>query len=121
MIMTNINIEDMMKMQMALWGSHKETWDPMTPAYGRNSILWMMEELGESIAIIKKKGDTAIMDDATVRSAFVEEMSDVLMYYMDTLLRYGVTPEEISAAYVEKHSKNMGRNFLKEYQNQYTK
>ena len=119
--MASINIDDMMKMQLALWTSHKETWDPMDAAHGRNSILWMMEELGESVAIIKKKGDTAIMEDSAVRSAFVEEMSDVLMYYMDTLLRYGVTPEELSASYVEKYNKNMGRNFQKEYQNQYKK
>ena len=77
----------------------------------------MMEEMGECIAIIKKKGDSAIMREASVREAFVEEMSDVLMYYFDTLLRYGVTPEEISNAYVAKHNKNMGRDYQREYNN----
>lgn len=89
--------------------------------FGRNFILWMMEEMGECIAIIKKKGDSAIMREASVREAFVEEMSDVLMYYFDTLLRYGVTPEEISNAYVAKHNKNMGRDYQREYNNKYTK
>jgi NTP pyrophosphatase (non-canonical NTP hydrolase) len=87
----------------------------MEPACGRNFISWMMEEIGESIAVIKKKGDAAIMDDPSVRDAFVEEMSDVLMYFTDTLLRYNVTPEELSAAYVNKHERNMGRNYQGEY------
>lgn len=93
----------------------------MEAKFGRNFILWMMEEMGECIAIIKKKGDSAIMREASVREAFVEEMSDVLMYYFDTLLRYGVTPEEISNAYVAKHNKNMGRDYQREYNNKYTK
>ncbi len=109
--MADIKISDMMRMQMNLWEQHKDTWSPMEAKFGRNFILWMMEEMGECIAIIKKKGDSAIMREASVREAFVEEMSDVLMYYFDTLLRYGVTPEEISNAYVAKHNKNMGRDF----------
>lgn len=119
--MADIKISDMMQMQMALWEQHKDKWSPMEAEYGRNFILWMMEEIGENIAIIKKKGDTAIMHEQAVRSSFVEEMSDVLMYYMDTLLRYGVTPEEISNAYLAKHSKNMERNYQSEYQSKYIK
>ena len=61
------------------------------------------------------------MNEESVRRAFVEEMSDVLMYFFDTLLRYGVTPDEISKAYIAKHNKNMGRDYEGEYQNQYTK
>ncbi len=104
--MADIKISDMMRMQMNLWDS---TRIPGLPWIKQNSAgifaeLWMMEEMGECIAIIKKKGDSAIMREASVREAFVEEMSDVLMYYFDTLLRYGVTPEEISNAYVAKHN-----------------
>lgn len=115
----DIKISDMMRMQMELWELHKDAWSPMEPGYGRNFILWMMEEIGESIAIIKKKGDAAIMDDPAVRASFVEEMSDVLMYYTDTLLRYGITPEELSSAYVSKHDRNMGRNYQGEYRKMY--
>ena len=107
--MADIKISDMMRMQMNLWEQHKDTWSPMEAKFGRNFILWMMEEMGECIAIIKKKGDSAIMREASVREAFVEEMSDVLMYYFDTLLRYGVTPE------------NMGRDYQREYNNKYAK
>lgn len=117
--MKDLKISDMMNMQMGLWEQHKDTWSPMEAEFGRNSILWMIEELGESIAIIKKKGDTAIQEEESVRSSFVEEMSDVLMYYFDTLLRYGVTPDEISNAYVVKHNKNMGRDYQAEYQKKY--
>ena len=81
----------------------------------------ILPEGPEGRPIIKKKGDSAIMREASVREAFVEEMSDVLMYYFDTLLRYGVTPEEISNAYVAKHNKNMGRDYQREYNNKYTK
>ena len=109
-----------MEMQTELWKKHQDTWSPMEAEYGRNFILWMIEELGETIAITKKKGDTAIMEESSVRSAFVEEMSDVLMYYIDTLLRYGVSPEELSAAYLDKHAKNMGRNYTAEYLSKYT-
>lgn len=119
--MADIKISDMMNMQMNLWEKHKDTWSPMEAEFGRNFILWMMEEMGEGIAVIKKKGDMAIMQETSVRSAFVEEMSDVLMYYFDTLLRYGVTPEEISDAYLAKHNKNMGRDYQGEYQSKYTK
>ncbi|HWR18697.1 MAG TPA: dATP/dGTP pyrophosphohydrolase domain-containing protein [Clostridia bacterium] len=46
-------------------------------------------------------------------------MSDVLMYFTDTLLRYGVTPEELSAAYVNKHERNIKRNYPGEYSRKY--
>lgn len=111
----DLNISDMMKMQLELWEVNKDRWSPMEAKYGRNFLLWMIEEMGEVIAIIKKKGDNAIMEDESIRASFVEEMSDVLMYYNETLLRYGITAEEISSAYVKKHNKNMGRNYKEEW------
>ena len=105
----------MLDMQVELWKANKDKWSPMEAKYGRNFLLWMMEEMGEVISIIKKKGDNAIMENKEVRKAFVEEMSDVLMYYNDTLLRYGITSEEISSAYINKHNKNMKRDFHVEY------
>ena len=114
--MSDIKISDMMQMQQELWELHKDKWSPMEPKFGRNFVLYMVEELGECIAVIKKKGDTAIAEVPAVRAHFVEEMSDVLMYYMDTLLRYGITPEELSEAFIRKHCKNMGRDYDGEYQ-----
>ena len=108
-------------MQRELYELHRDKWSPLEPKYGRDFVLYMVEELGECIAIIKKKGDTAIAEDETVRKAFCEEMSDVLMYFNDTLLRYGITPKELSRAYTEKHLKNMGRDYSAEYKKLYIK
>ena len=47
------------------------------------------------------------------------EMADVLMYYNDVLLRYHVTPEEISEAYRKKHNLNMARDYEQEYKELY--
>lgn len=113
--MKDLTIGNMMEMQKDLYKLHEDTWDPMEADYGRNFLLWMMEEVGEVISIIKKKGDVAIMENGEVRSAFIEEMSDVLMYYNDILLRYGFSPEDISEAYIKKHDKNMGRDYNAQY------
>ena len=85
----------------------------------KNFVLYMVEEIGEVIAIIKKKGSAAIAEDPAVRTAFLEEMADVLMYYHDILLRYHITAEEISEAYAAKHGYNMDRNYTDEYKEQY--
>ena len=115
--MQDLSISDMMAMQRELWEIHKDSWSPMEPQYARDFLLFMIEEIGECIAIIKKKGDAAIAEDPQVRQHFVEEMCDVLMYFTDTLLRYGITPEEVSQAYRQKHCRNMGRDYEKEYEN----
>lgn len=113
--MNDIRISDMMKMQQLLWEKHRDSWSPMEPEYGRHFILYMIEEIGECIAILKKKGDRSVAEDPEVRAHFVEEMSDVLMYFTDTLLRFGVSPEELSEAYIKKHCRNMGRDYDGEY------
>ena len=115
----DLTIEQMMKMQKDLFELHKYEWSPMESAYGKDSILYMVEEIGEVIAVLKKKGDGAIINDSTVRDAFLEEMADVLMYYTDALLRFQVTSEEISEAYIKKHERNMGRNYSREYKEKY--
>ena len=114
----DISFSDMMQMQKALHTLHAQEWSPLEPEYGKNTVLYMVEEIGEVISILKKKGN-GVMENPEVRSAFLEEMADVLMYYMDTLLRYHVTPEEISEAYIRKHNHNMGRNYTKEYEELY--
>ena len=115
----DLHITDMMARQKALHQMHEGKWFPLEPAYGQHTILYMIEEIGEAIAILKKKGDQAVMNDPSVRSAFIEEMADILMYYTDTLLRYQVTPEEITDAFIQKHEKNMNRNFAQEYREKY--
>ena len=115
----NLTVSDMMEMQKKLFALHAQEWPPMEPESGKTMMLYMVEEVGEATAILKKKGDRKVVEDPEVRAAFLEEMADVLMYYMDTLLRYQVTPEEISESYFRKHSRNLGRNYQQEYEELY--
>ncbi len=111
----DLTISDMMDMSYKLWEKHKDTWSPMEPNYGRNHILWMVEELGEVIAIIKKKKEDMIMNDSVVRENFVEELGDVLMYFIDVLNRFHISAEEFSSIYMKKFNKNMRRDYEKHY------
>ena len=115
----DLSISRMMQMQKALFEPHKDKWPPMEPEYGKDFILYMIEEVGEAIAILKKKGHAAVMEDPAVREAFLSEMADILMYYHDILLRFHVTPEEISEAYARKHSIDMSRDYHREYKEKY--
>ncbi len=115
----DLQISQLIKMQQDLYELHKEHWHPRVPENGRNHILYMVEEIGEMIAILKKKGDSTVVEDGAVRSAFLEEMVDVMMYYTDVLMCYQVTPEEFSKAFVEKYEKNMNRNYQREYKELY--
>jgi NTP pyrophosphatase (non-canonical NTP hydrolase) len=115
----DLSISQMMRLQQELFEPHKNQWHPMEPEYGKDFILYMIEEVGEAIAILKKKGSAAVMEDPAVREAFLSEMADVLMYYHDILLRFHVTPEEISDAYTKKHGIDMARNYEGEYKEKY--
>jgi len=113
--MKNLTISELMEMQNELQAKYKGKWLPLVPQNGHFSLLWMYEELGEVIAILKKRGYDAVMDDCNVRAAFVEELSDVLMYYVDLAACFGVSAEELSQAFIEKHEKNMRRDFVTEH------
>ena len=115
----DLSISQMMQLQKELFEPHKDKWPPMEPEYGKDFILYMIEEVGEAIAILKKKGHAAVMEDPAVREAFLSEMADVLMYYHDILLRFHVTPEEISNAYAKKHGIDMARDYDREYKEKY--
>ena len=112
----DLSISQMLQLQKELFDAHGRKWAPMEPEYGGEFILYMIEEIGEVISIWKKKGERAIVDDPTVRQAFLEEMADVLMYYHEVLLRFHVAREEISKAYQDKHDRNMTRNYQKQYE-----
>lgn len=109
--MTDLTLSEIMNMQKELQDKHKGQWTPLTPGYGRSCLLWMVEELGEVVSVIKKRGENAVMTDSLVREAFIEEFVDVLMFMNDSLMCYGITAEELSKTYLKKHSKNMGRDW----------
>ena len=107
--MKDFSISDVLDMQRRLQEKYQGKWEPIGPATGKNKLLWMVGEMGEVAEIIKKNGHAAIMEDASLRAHFVEEMADVLMYYGDVMNCFSITPEELKAAYTEKFRRNMER------------
>lgn len=106
-----LSLSEMMQKQYALWKAHEKDWPPRTPEFGKDSLLWMVDELGEVIAILKKKGSDAVMEDAPVRAHYVEECSDVFMYFLDMLACYGISAEEFCQAFEQKWQRNMKRSW----------
>lgn len=104
-----LDLTEMQMIQRELQEKYRHKWEPIDPAHARNKLLWMMSEAGEAAEVIKKRGDEAIVRDGEVRTHFIEEMCDVLMYWNDVCLCYGVTPEEVERVYRMKHAKNMTR------------
>ena len=107
--MNNFSIKDMLTMQQALQEKYKDKWETICPEAGKHKLLWMVGEAGEVIDIIKKNGDIKVVEDGDLRKHLVEEMADILMYYNDVLLCYGISEEELKEAYVTKFEKNMKR------------
>ena len=103
-------ISEFLKMQHDL--AVEKGWiENRTPEHAPLSILWSIDELGEAIAIIKKKGGEGIMNNESVRAHFVEEVADTFMYLFDMMESYGITADEFTGAYVRKYEKNLGRNW----------
>jgi len=107
--MTDFSINEMQEMQRILQEKYKDKWEPICPETGKNKLLWMIGEIGEVIDIIKQNGDEKAVSDESLRSNLVEELADVLMYYNDVLLCYGISAEELKQAYSEKFVRNMSR------------
>lgn len=107
--MEDFSINEMQEMQKSLQDRYKHKWEPICPDTGKNKLLWMVGEIGEVIDIVKKHGGEKAAADETLRRDLVEELADVLMYYNDVLLCYGITAEELKQIYAEKYRKNMKR------------
>ena len=92
--MAEFTINQMQEMQKALQEKYQQKWgEPISPEIGKNKLLWMIGEISEVADIIKKNGAQAAITDEALRKALVEEMADVLMYYNDVMLCYGITSE----------------------------
>lgn len=107
--MTDFGINEMLEMQKELQEKYKDKWEPISPETGRNKILWMIGEIGEVIDIIKKNGGTKAATDVELRKDLIEELADVLMYFNDVLLCYGISSEELKQSYTNKFERNMKR------------
>ena len=107
--MADFGMQEMQQMQKALQEQYKHKWESICPETGQNKLLWMIGEIGEVIDIVKKHGGREASSDGKLRKDLIEELADVLMYYNDVMLCYGITPEELKQAYTEKFERNMKR------------
>ena len=107
--MADFSINEMQEMQKALQDKYRDQWEPICAEIGQNKLLWMIGEIGEVIDLVKKHGGATASTDEVLRTALVEEMADVLMYYNDVMLCYGISADELKQAYSEKFEKNMKR------------
>ena len=107
--MEDFGINEMQSMQTALQEKYKDKWEKLSPEIGKNKLLWMIGEIGEVIDIVKKHGSQAAEPQNAERGHLVEELADVLMYYNDVMLCYGISADELKSAYSGKHKMNMKR------------
>ena len=107
--MEDFSINEMQAMQKTLQEQYRDKWEPIGPETGKNKLLWMVGEIGEVADIVKKNGDQQALADPALRAHLVEEMADVLMYYNDVMLCYGISAEELKNAYEQKFQSNMKR------------
>ena len=107
--MGDFSINEMLEMQRALQDRYKGRWEPIAPETGKNKLLWMIGEVGEVIDIVKKRGGAQAPSGSALRKDLVEEMADVLMYYNDVMLCYGISADELKEAYTAKFERNMKR------------
>ena len=107
--MADFTVGEMQDMQKALQEKYRHKWEPICPETGQNKLLWMVGEIGEVIDIVKKNGGRNAAENQELRKDLVEEMADVLMYYNDVMLCYGISVDELKRAYTDKFEKNMKR------------
>ena len=97
--MDDFSMSEMQEMQRVLQDRYQDQWEPICPETGQNKMLWMIGEVGEVIDIVKKHGGSKASADAELRKALIEELADVLMYYNDVLLCYGISVDELKRVY----------------------
>ena len=107
--MEDFGINEMLEMQRELQKRYADIWEGISPQVGKNKLLWMVGEIGEVIDIVKKHDADQLCQEEPTRRQLVEELADVLMYYSDVLLCYGISAEELRQTYAEKHIRNMAR------------
>lgn len=107
--MSDFGINEMLDMQKALQEKYKDKWGGLSPEKAKNQLLWMIGEICEVIDIIKKNRAQTVNNDESLRNDLIEELVDVLMYYNDILLCFGITAEELKTCYVIKYEKNLKR------------
>lgn len=115
----DLKISELKEMQFKLYELNKENWHDMEPKYAKDHMLYMVEEIGECISIIKKKKIDNIMLDEHIRNRFIEELGDVLMYYIEVMNRLEISAEEFTKVYLEKYNTNLKRNYVEDNKKKY--
>ena len=107
--MCDFSVNEMLDMQKRLQDKYRDKWETLSPQAGKHKLLWMIGEIGEVIDLVKRHGDIKASHDVELRKDLVEEMADVLMYYNDVMLCYGISADELKQAYTAKFERNMTR------------
>ncbi len=107
--MAEFTVNEMLEMQRQLQEKYKDKWEPICIDTGKNKLLWMIGEIGEVADIVKKNGGEEAVSNPELRAHLIEEMADVLMYYHDVMLCYGITSDELREAYTKNFERNMKR------------
>ncbi len=107
--MTDFGINEMLDMQKELQEKYKDDWGGLSPEIGKDQLLWMIGEIGEVIDIVKKHGPGVAEASHPQHQHLIEELADVLMFYNDVLLCYGISAEDLKREYIAKFHRNMTR------------
>ena len=108
--MKDATISDFLAMQHTI--AVEKGWiKDRNPEKAPYSLLWSIDELGEAIAIIKKKGTGSIMNNPDVRAHFTEELADTFMYLFDMMECLVITGEEFTDSFIKKYEHNLGRKW----------
>lgn len=62
-------------------------------------LLWMVDEAGEVGDVIRKQE----LEELEARRYFVGEMCDVMMYFNDLMICFGISSDELAEQYRAKH------------------
>jgi len=117
----DLHIEDLYTMQVRLQKQFEAKWGGITPTRTKEQLLWLVGEVGEVVDILKKNSMQKIATHPELKEHLAEELADVSMYLFDVLLCSGISREDFSRVYLEKHLKNMGRDYTAEHIQKYGK
>jgi len=108
-----MTLNELVSLQKELQGARPE-WGGYSPERGRNQLLWLLGEAGEVIDIVKRNTPEQCAASGEIHDHLVEELADVMMYFVDVMGCYGISAEEFSKGYRMKHDRNMKRDFAAE-------
>ena len=76
----DLSISQMMQMQKDLYERHKGEWYPLEPEYGKDSILFMVEEIGEVAEVLNKRAGRKASEEDDLQEQLGIELADMLHY-----------------------------------------